>query len=461
MAYLFNIQSIIQPSLKEAVGIILGIITIISLFIIGVGTVPHIPILLSILFLIAFGLLKKISFEQIEQGMFGGARSGIGAVFIFFLIGILISSWILSGTIPSMIYAAFQIVTPSFFYAIVFLVTAIVGLGIGSSLTTVATLGVAFIGVGEALDASAAITAGAVVSGAFFGDKMSPLSDTTTLAASIVGVNLFTHIRNMAYTTIPAFLISMILFAIISPENGASDFPKISGIKETLLQTNLIHWYSWLPLLLLFIFSIRKVSPFITLAISSLTAVLLSFFHIDLTFSEIIGALFSGYISETGNADVDALLSRGGMESMMFTISLVLLSLSLGGLLFTLGIIPRLFQTIEQKMKSAASVITGAALSAIGINVVIGEQYLSILLTGEAFQQQFEKVGLAKKNLSRALEDAGTVINPLVPWGVCGVFIADMLAVPTLQYLPFAFFCLLSPILTILFGFTGWTLSKK
>ncbi|HZG73389.1 MAG TPA: Na+/H+ antiporter NhaC family protein, partial [Chondromyces sp.] len=218
---------------------------------------------------------------------------------------------------------------------------------------------------------------------------------------------------------------------------------------------------SWLPLLLLFIFSIRKVSPFITLAISSLTAVLLSFFHIDLTFSEIIGALFSGYISETGNADVDALLSRGGMESMMFTISLVLLSLSLGGLLFTLGIIPRLFQTIEQKMKSAASVITGAALSAIGINVVIGEQYLSILLTGEAFQQQFEKVGLAKKNLSRALEDAGTVINPLVPWGVCGVFIADMLAVPTLQYLPFAFFCLLSPILTILFGFTGWTLSKK
>ncbi|MBM7647334.1 NhaC family Na+:H+ antiporter [Bacillus ectoiniformans] len=457
---MFKIVPVTRPSLAAAIGMTIVIMAVISSSIIWLESVPHIPILLSIFLLAAYGMGKKISFAKLKEGMIDGAKSGMDAVFIFFLIGILISSWIISGTIPTMIHAAFGLVTPSFFYSIVFIVTAIVGIGIGSSLTTVATIGVAFIGVSQAIDASAAITAGAIVSGAFFGDKMSPLSDTTNLAASVVGVDLFEHIKNMGWTTIPAFFLSLVLFGVISPKAGEVQFPKIDMIKATLVQENLVHWYAWIPLLILFIMSIKKVSPFITLAVSSIAGVLLSFFHSNQTLASVFQVLFSGYTAKTGNAEVDALLTRGGIESMMFTVSLVLLSLSLGGLLFTLGVVPRMFEAVEQRLKKASTTVTSAAASAIGINLVIGEQYLSILLTGEAFQKQFEKVKLAKKNLSRTLEDAGTVINPLVPWGVCGVFITNMLEVKTIDYLPFAFFCLLSPILTLVFAWTGWTLTK-
>lgn len=458
---MFKIESKAKPSLPTALILTLMIVALISFSIIKLESVPHIPILLAIFILLAYGAFKKISFREMEEGMIAGAKSGMVAVFIFFLIGVLISSWMLSGTIPTMIYTAFGLVTPHFFYSIVFIVTAIVGLGIGSSLTTVATIGVAFIGVSQAVDASAAITAGAIVSGAFFGDKMSPLSDTTNLAASIVGVDLFTHIRNMCWTTVPAFFITLVLFGIISPQVEQTQFPKVEAIKAALNKMDLIHWYAWLPLLLLFILSVKKVSPIVTLALSSVFGVLLSFFHSGKSLAEVWTILFSGFVSKTGNADVDALLTRGGLDSMMFTVSLVLLSLGLGGLLFSLGIVPRLFEAIEHYLRKVGSTVAAAAFSAIGINFIIGEQYLSILLTGEAFQQQFEKVGLARKNLSRTLEDAGTVINPLVPWGVCGVFITKMLGVATIDYVPFAFFCLLSPVLTILYGMTGWTLTKK
>lgn len=458
---MFKIEPKVKPSLPAALVLTAMILVLISFSIIKLESVPHIPILLSIFVLLSFGAFKKIPFKTLEEGMIEGAKSGMGAVFIFFLIGVLISSWMISGTIPTMIYTAFGLVTPNFFYSIVFIVTAIVGLGIGSSLTTVATIGVAFIGVSHAVDASTAITAGAIVSGAFFGDKMSPLSDTTNLAASIVGVDLFTHIRNMCWTTIPAFFITLVLFGIISPKVEQTQFPKVEAIKAALSEMNLIHWYAWLPLVLLFFLSIKKVSPVVTLALSSIFGVLLSLFHSGRTLAEVWSILFSGFVSKTGNADVDALLTRGGLDSMMFTVSLVLLSLGLGGLLFSLGIVPRLFEAIEHYLKKVGSTVAAAAFSAIGINFIIGEQYLSILLTGEAFQRQFEKVGLARKNLSRTLEDAGTVINPLVPWGVCGVFITKMLGVATMDYVPFAFFCLLSPLLTILYGMTGWTLTKK
>ena len=176
-------------------------------------------------------------------------------------------------------------------------------------------------------------------------------------------------------------------------------------------------------------------------------------FHHSFSASEVFSILFKGFVSTTGIEEIDALLTRGGMESMMFTIGLVLLALSMGGLLFTLGIVQCLLATIEGLLKKVSSVIAASALTAIGINVLIGEQYLSILLTGQAFQSQYEKVGLANKNLSRVMEDAGTVVNPLVPWSVCGIFITSVLGVSTVEYLPFAFFCLLSPILTVLFGF--------
>ncbi|MDN7245991.1 Na+/H+ antiporter NhaC [Planococcus shenhongbingii] len=458
---MFQIKEVISPSVKEAVALIVSIVLIISVSLIRFEAVPHIPILLSIMLLFCFGLFKKVPYHKLESGLVAGAGAGMSAVFLFFFIGILISTWMMSGTIPTLIYAGFNLVTPLFFFAIVFVVCSIIGISIGSSLTTVATVGVAFIGMAAVMDISLAITAGAIVSGAFFGDKMSPLSDTTNLASSMVGVDLFEHIRNMGWTTVPAFILSLIFFAVLSPDASMGEVDDVAFFQQGLLETGAVHWYTMIPLLALIVLTIGKVPAMMTLAISSLTAVIVSFFHHSYSAAEVMAVLYSGFVSETGVTEIDALLSRGGMESMLFTIGLVLLALSMGGLLFTLGIVQCLLAKLESVLKKVSSVIAASAFTAIGINILIGEQYLSILLTGQAFYTQYEKLGLTGKNLSRVMEDAGTVVNPLVPWSVCGIFITSILGVSTLEYLPFAFFCLLSPILTVLYGYTGKTLTFR
>ncbi|KIL45854.1 sodium:proton antiporter [Jeotgalibacillus soli] len=423
-------------------------------------TVPHIPIIVGIMLLIVYGICRKVSLKELEEGLSMGVSSGIGAVFIFFFIGMIISAFMIAGTIPTLMHIGLAMGEWPFFFSAVFLVTALIGLSIGSSLTTAATLGVVFIALASALDLSLAITAGAVVSGAFFGDKMSPLSDTTNLASSIVQVDLFEHIRNMAWTTIPAFVFSFMGFAWLSPsERLENTRGQIEPLREALVGTGLIHWYALLPILLLFIFAIKRVPALISLASTTIFSIGLSFFHTRTSFGDLSSILFSGYQSSTGVEAIDSLLSRGGLTSMMFTVSLVFLALGLGGLLFTLGIIASILNMLEKMVKKTSSVLITAAASAIGINVLIGEQYLSILLTGEAYKESVDRLNLTRKNLSRVLEDAGTVVNPLVPWGVSGVFLTTVLGVPTLEYLPFALFCLFSPILTILFSITGWTIS--
>ena len=456
---MFRIQAKMTPSFLEAFILIILIIATMTFCIAGFNSVPHMPILIAILILMGYGLYKKVTYKDLENGLVEGASAGLGAIFIFFFIGMLISSWIMSGTIPTLIYLGFESITPHFFYAVVFIVTCIVGIAIGSSLTTTATVGVAFIGMASAMDISLAITAGAIVSGAFFGDKMSPLSDTCNLSSTIMGVDLFEHIKNMCWTTIPALILSLIVYAILSPTKVLQNAHKIDTFQEGLISTGMIHWYTLLPLAVLIVMALKKAPAILTLAVSTVVAILVSYFHHQYGFGEVLNILFNGYTSHTGNKAIDSLLTRGGINSMMFTVGLVILALSMGGLLFTLGIIQTLLLRVEKLFKSVGSVITGAALTAIGVNTLIGEQYLSILLTGEAFQSQFQKVGLKSKNLARVAEDAGTVVNPLVPWSVCGIFITKVLSVSTWEYFPFALFCLLSPILTIIAGWTGKTLT--
>lgn len=457
---MFRIKAVQMPSLFEAVLVTLMIVFIMNISILKFDSAPHIPLIISILFLIIYGLIKRVSYKELEKGITEGALVGIAATFLFFFIGMLIASWMMAGTIPTLIYAGFNIVTPKFFLAIVFIVTAIVGISVGSSLTTVGTVGVAFIGIASAIDISLAMTAGAIVSGAFFGDKMSPLSDTTNMASSILQVDLFDHIKNMGWTTLPAFIISLILFAVLSPDISAADITNMETFKQGLLETGLVHWYAAvIPIAVLIVFSLMKAPALLALAAGTVSAIIVSFFHTVYPLVELLEILFEGFVSNTGVEEIDELLTRGGMESMFFTIGIVLLALSLGGLLFTLGIVPKLLSAIEKSLKKVSSVIVASALTAIGINVLVGEQYLSILLTGETYQAQYKKVGLDAINLARVSEDAGTVVNPLVPWSVCGVFITKVLEVPTVAYLPFAFFCLLTPILTMLFGITGKTLT--
>lgn len=445
----------------EALLVIVILLGGISFSIVYYGVEPHTPIILSIFLLLIYGLCKKVSFKDLESGLVEGAKSGLGAVFLFFFIGMLISSWMASGTIPTFIYLALEMVNGKYFFAVVFIVTSMIGMSIGSSLTTIATLGVVFISVSSALDLSTPVTAGAVISGAFFGDKMSPLSDTTNLASMTVKVDLFEHIKNIMWTTVPAFIISLVLFSFLSPSQAATNLDNIALLRNALMELQLVHWYSLIPFVLLAILAIKRVPAILALSFGTLSAVAISLFiQKDYGLGQVMTLLYSGYKSNSGVEELDSLLTRGGMESMLFSISLVLLALAMGGLLFKLGILPALLEGIQQFLTRIPLLIGATALASVGVNYLVGEQYLSILLPGNAFQESYAKAGLHPKNLSRVLEDAGTVVNPLVPWSVCGVFITSVLGIPTTEYFPFAFFCLLSPLLTIFFGITGWTITK-
>lgn len=459
---MFNLVQHRKPSKKEAVISILIVFFILGFPMIAIrDMVPHIPILLALICLIVYGRARGISFDKMQDSMAESVHTSMGAIYLFFFIGILVTALMISGAIPSLIYFGLNIISSKTFYLSSFLATAIIGIAIGSSLTTVATLGVALMSISNAFGLNPAITAGAIVSGAFFGDKMSPLSDTTGIAASIVGIDLFDHIKNMMYTTIPAFIVSAITFTLMSLGQDAASLDGIESFRSSILATGLVHPYSLLAFGVLILLSIRKIPAVLTLIYTSLASLLISKLHSSYSMGQLAKFFFDGFSMDGLSQDIGSLVSRGGISSMFFTMTIVILALSLGGLLFGLGIIPSILNSLNQVLDSPSRVSTCVVATALGVNLIVGEQYLSILLAGKTFKPIYDQLGLHPKNLSRTLEDSGTVINPLVPWGVCGAFSTSMLGVATLAYLPFAIFCYTSLILTVIVGLTGLTMTRS
>lgn len=459
---MFNLLQHRKPSKKESVISILIVFFILGFPMIAIrDMVPHIPILLALICLIVYGRARGISFDKMQDSMAESVHTSMGAIYLFFFIGILVTALMISGAIPSLIYFGLDIISSKTFYLSSFLATAIIGIAIGSSLTTVATLGVALMSVSNAFGLNPAITAGAIVSGAFFGDKMSPLSDTTGIAASIVGIDLFDHIKNMMYTTIPAFIVSAIAFTLMSLGQEAASLDGIESFRSSILATGLVHPYSLLAFGVLILLSIRRIPAVLTLIYTSLASLLISKLHSSYSMGQLAKFFFDGFSMDGLSQDIGSLVSRGGISSMFFTMTIVILALSLGGLLFGLGIIPSILNSLNQVLDSPSRVSTCVVATALGVNLIVGEQYLSILLAGRTFKPIYDQLGLHPKNLSRTLEDSGTVINPLVPWGVCGAFSTSMLGVATLAYLPFAIFCYTSLILTVVVGLTGLTMTRS
>ncbi|WP_438012679.1 Na+/H+ antiporter NhaC [Psychrobacter raelei] len=455
-------QILTQISPKLAFVLSTIIIAIMGVTMIGFGWVPHLSLILAICVLLAIGLIKGLSFDEMQSQMAVGVLRGIGAIYLFFFIGLMVSALMMSGAIPTLMYFGFELISPQFYYISAFVLTSIIGVALGSSLTTVATLGVAFIGMSHAFDANVAIAAGAVVSGAFFGDKMSPLSDTCTIASSIVGIDLFEHIRNMTYTTVPAWILTFGLFWLLSGDTTTSDLSQVRALQTQLVDSGLVHGYSVLPFVVLVVMALCRINAIYTIICTIVVALIITYVHSSPSLADLGGYFFSGYhpAESLDLGEVGGMLSRGGVNSMFFTQTIVILALSLGGLLTALGILPALLTGIKDSLTTSGRAIAAAAMSALSINVLIGEQYLSLLLSGTAFRPVFERLNLHPKNLSRTIEDAGTVINPLVPWSVCGVFISQALGVSVIEYLPYAFFCYLSFFLTIIFGFSGITITK-
>ncbi|MFI3806153.1 Na+/H+ antiporter NhaC [Vagococcus fluvialis] len=445
-----------KPSLLEA-SIVLGLIILsISVGVIGLHLSPNITILFAISVSIFYMIIRKMPLEMVNNGIVSGLKPGIIPIFIFLLVGALIAVWIQAGIIPTLMVVGFKIISVKWFVPSVFLVCAIVGSAVGSAFTVMSTIGIAFFGIGTTLGLNPALIVGAIVSGSVFGDKMSPLSESTNLASAIVGADLFKHIKHLMWSTVPAFIVSLILFAVLGLNNTNADLSEIDTVINVLEGNFSISFWSLIPIALMLICAWKKIPAIITILLNVIVAVIMIIIQDpSAKIANIATVVESGFISETGNTQIDLLLSRGGISSMMPTVALIILTLSLGGILMEMGLITTVINSLVKRLNATWQLIVVTLLSSIGVNIFIGEQFLSVILPGNAFKEAFKEKNIDPVVLSRTLEDGGTVINYLIPWGIAGSFVASTFGVPTLVYLPFAFFSLLSPVFSIISAVTG------
>ncbi|EEU29846.1 Na+/H+ antiporter NhaC [Limosilactobacillus coleohominis 101-4-CHN] len=441
---------------QESIAILIIMLVILGVGVIGFGLSPQVPVLTVIGLLMGWLAFRKVSWKEITDGITEGISTAIVPIFIFLLIGSLIAVWIKAGIIPSLMVLGFHLISAKFFVPSVFIVCSLVGLAIGSGFTTVSTVGLALFGMGATLGVNPALTAGAIISGAVFGDKMSPLSDSTNLASAVAGSDLFAHIKNMMWTTIPAFVLSLIIFAFLGLTNEGTSMAAIAKTSAVLTKNFSVSWWAALPIVLMFVCAWRKLPAIPPLFLNIFVSIVMIFIETpNFAISKLATLIESGFVAKTGNKAVDALLSRGGISSMMGTVSLIVMTLALGGILMHEGIIESAMKPLIDRLKKPGRLVTTTIFAGIGVNLFVGEQYLSVILPGNAFRKAFKQIGLSPLALSRVLEDGGSVINYLIPWGVAGSFVASTLGVPVLHFLPFTFFSLLSPVFSILSGFTG------
>lgn len=450
---------------SESIIILIVLLVILGLSVIKFGLSPEVPVLFTVLLLTFWAKLRGFSWQDIQNGIKEGISVAIIPIFIFMLIGALIGIWIKAGIIPSIMVLGFHLISGSFFVPSVFIVCSIIGVAIGSGFTTISTVGIALFGIGSSMGANPALVAGAIISGAVFGDKMSPLSDSTNLSAAVAESELFAHIKNMMWSTIPSFVVSLILFWILG-NSGHMDPTKIEHTSRILQNNFSITWWAIVPIILMLICAWRKIPAIPTLFINIAVTVIMIFIQSPHESIQALDTLImNGFVAKTSDASVNALLTRGGISSMMSTVALIISTLSLGGMLMKFNVVQSAMEPLVKHLKKPGRLITITILSGICINLFVGEQYLSVILPGRAFKPAFDKIKLSPLALSRVLEDGGSVINYLIPWGVAGSFAASALGVPVLQFLPFVFFSLLSPIFSILSSVTGiglkWARKEK
>ena len=445
-----------QINFKEAVTILILMLVMLGWGVIGFGLSPQIPVLTVIALLIFWLQIRGFEWEEVMKGISQGIATAIVPIFIFLLIGTLIAVWIQAGIIPSLMVLGFHLISSHFFVPSVFMVCSLVGLAIGSGFTTVSTVGIALFGMGSTLGINPALTVGAIISGAVFGDKMSPLSDSTNLASAVAETDLFDHIKNMMWSTIPAFIGSLLFFFFLGQSNKATSLAGIAAVESSLRQHFSVSFWAALPIILMLACAWKKVPAIQTLFVNIFLSVAMIFVqNPSFKMQKLATLIESGYVSNSGNKTVDVLLTRGGISSMMGTVSLIIMTLALGGILMHLGIIDSAMKPLVERLKKPGRLILATIMAGIGINLFVGEQYLSVILPANAFKPAYKRIGLDPLALSRALEDGGSVINYLIPWGVAGSFVASALGVPVLDFLPFTMFSLLSPVFSILSGFTG------
>jgi Na+:H+ antiporter, NhaC family len=441
------------------------------------GGANQIALILAAAVAILIGVLHGHRWADLERGIVHGISLSLGAVIILLTVGALIGSWILAGIVPTMIYYGLQLLSPAVFLPSACIICCFVSLATGSSWTTAGTVGVALIGIATAQGMNPAMAAGAVISGAYFGDKMSPLSDTTNLAPAMAGTDLFTHIRHMTWTTTPSIVLAVILFAVVGLTAAPpQDLASVMSILDSLSQSFAIGPHLLIPVVLVLGMVVMRVPAFPALLIGALIGcVFAALFQPEPTIAYaaspdlpraaalVKGAwmsLFDGYKLTSGNTALDELLSRGGMAGMLSTVWLILAAMMFGAVMETTGMLQQIAAGILGFVRGTGSLVVATLATAFGMNVIASDQYIAIVLPGRMFRAEFARRNLHPKNLSRCLEDAGTLTSPLVPWNTCGAFMSQTLGVATFAYAPFAFFNLINPLVSAIYGLTGFTIEK-
>ena len=471
-----------DPTLGQALIPILVLIGLLAssvvLFGDGSSAGPNqIALILSAAVAAIVAMRNGYTWKEVERGFVHGISLALGAILILLVVGAVIGTWILAGVVPTMIYYGLMILSPAVFYAAACVICALVALATGSSWTTAGTIGVALIGIATAQNLNLGLAAGAIVSGAYFGDKMSPLSDTTNLAPAMAGTDLFTHIRHMVWTTVPSIVLALIIFTVLGLVLPApTSTAELASIMDAMRARFAIGPHLLLPAVLVIGLVIKRVPAFPALLIGALTGCVFAVIFQQPAVLGLAGendlprwaalakgawiSLFDGYRLESGNAALDELLSRGGMSSMLSTVWLIVAAMMFGGAMETTGLLQRIAASILGLVRGTGSLVAATLATAFGANVIASDQYIAIVLPGRMFRAEYRRRGLHPKNLSRSLEDAGTLTSALVPWNTCGAFMAQTLGVATLAYAPYAFFNLLNPIVAAVYGFTGFTIER-
>jgi Na+:H+ antiporter, NhaC family len=426
---------------------------------------PHIPLAIGLAITCAIGWFRGYRWNDLEKGVFHVINVALPSVSVLIVVGMIIGIWIASGTVPTLIYYGLNLLSPQIFLAAAMLLCSVVSVSLGTSWGTTGTVGLALMGIGEGFDIPMYWTAGAVVSGAFFGDKISPLSDTTNLAPAVTGVNLFDHIRNMLPTTVPAMLIAFAIYTVVGfMVIGAQEvsFTKIESITSGLSAHFDISIWLLLPAAVVIALAVMKMPAIPSLFAGVVTGAVMAMIVQGTALHDLFTYANSGYSIETGVAEVDSLLNRGGIQSMTWVITLVLIALAFGGALEKTKCLQTIMEAILDRTRSFRGLQTSAIASSAATNLVAGDPYLSIALPGRMFAPAFRGMGYSTLNLSRATEEGGTLVSPLIPWNAGGAFVIQALGLgiaagnfENLLYIPLAFACWLSPVIGIFYAWTG------
>ncbi|MBD3587368.1 Na+/H+ antiporter NhaC [Salinimonas sp. HHU 13199] len=455
------------PSLSVALTpVILTLIILgIQIFYFGVFE-PHIPLAIGVALASCVGIYLGLTWEDIREGIFKVIHVALPAVSVLIVVGMIIGIWIASGTVPTIIYYGLKTLSPELFLPAAMVICAVVAVSLGTSWGSVGTVGLALMGIGDGFDIPMYWTAGAVVSGAFFGDKVSPLSDTTNLAPAVTGTDVFSHIKNMMATTIPAMVIAFLIylavgFLVIDAESVS--FEKIEGITTALQDNFYISGWALLPALIVMGLALKKLPPLPSLFVGVLAGGAFAMVAQGQSLQAVFDYANNGYSIQTNISEIDDLLNRGGVQSMMWTISLVLIALAFGGALEATGCLKSIINSIKTMATTFARTQVAAVGTAFATNLVAGDPYLSVALPGRMFSPVYRGMGYSTLNLSRGVEEGGTLMSPLIPWNAGGAFVISALGLgvsggnlENLLYIPLAFACWTAPIIGIIYAYLDW-----